>query len=219
VAPEERCIDSRLLRAAPIARRNVMKLKLAGATAVAALLVLSGCATASNDEPDAGTGTEVVEETDSGTDDMGGEESMEPGTIVDVAAGTEDFSTLVAAVTAAGLVETLSGDGPFTVFAPTDAAFAALPEGVLDKLLLEENKDTLVKILTYHVVAGEVTSDQIAAGDVATVEGQTVAVTTNDGGVQVNGANVVAADVDASNGVIHVIDAVILPPDVDPAAL
>jgi uncharacterized surface protein with fasciclin (FAS1) repeats len=195
-----------------------MKLKLAGATAVAAILALTGCATSTDDEAtDTGTdtGTEVVE----GGDDTGSEESMEPGTIVDVAAGNEDFSTLVAAVTAADLVETLSGDGPFTVFAPTDAAFAALPDGVLDALLLEENKATLAKILTYHVVSGEVTSDQIAAGDVATVEGQTVAITTDDGGVQVNGANVVAADVEASNGVIHVIDAVILPPDVDPSAL
>ncbi len=194
-----------------------MKLKLAGATAVAALLALTGCATSTDDET-TDTGTEVVVETDEGTDDMA-EESMDPGTIVDVAVGNEDFSTLVAAVTAADLVETLSGDGPFTVFAPTNDAFAALPDGVLDALLLEENKATLVKILTYHVVPGAITSDQIAAGDVATVESQTVAITTNDGGVQVNGANVVIADVEASNGVIHAIDAVILPPDVDPAAL
>lgn len=142
----------------------------------------------------------------------------EVGDIVAVASGAGSFSTLVAAVQAAGLVDTLQGDGPFTVFAPTDDAFAELPAGVLDALLLPENKDVLVKILTYHVVAGKVMAADVMAGDVATVEGQTIALGT-DGGVTVNGANVVTADVEASNGVIHVIDAVILPPDVDPSAL
>ncbi|MFM8946323.1 MAG: fasciclin domain-containing protein [Actinomycetota bacterium] len=139
--------------------------------------------------------------------------------IVAIAAANEDFSTLVAAVTAAELVETLQGEGPFTVFAPTNDAFAALPAGLVDKLLLPENKDVLVKILTYHVVSGAIMAADVTAGDVASVEGGNIAVTTNDGGVQVNGANVVAADIVASNGVIHVIDAVILPPDVDPSAL
>jgi uncharacterized surface protein with fasciclin (FAS1) repeats len=139
--------------------------------------------------------------------------------IVAIAAGNEDFSTLVAAVTAADLVETLQGEGPFTVFAPTNDAFAALPAGLVDKLLLPENKDVLVKILTYHVVSGAIMAADVTAGDVASVEGGNIAVTTNDGGVQVNGANVVTADIVASNGVIHVIDAVILPPDVDPSAL
>lgn len=142
----------------------------------------------------------------------------EVGDIVAVASGAGSFSTLVAAVQAAGLVDTLQGDGPFTVFAPTDDAFAELPAGVLDALLLPENKDVLVKILTYHVVAGKVMAADVMDGDVATVEGQTIALGT-DGGVTVNGANVVTADVEASNGVIHVIDAVILPPDVDPSAL
>ncbi|MBB1513682.1 fasciclin domain-containing protein [Tessaracoccus sp. MC1679] len=142
----------------------------------------------------------------------------EAGTIVDVAAGNPDFETLVAAVTAADLVETLSGDGPFTVFAPTDDAFDALPEGLLDALLLPENKDALTSILTYHVVSGEVMAADVTAGDVATVEGSTIAITT-DGGVMVNDANVVTTDVDASNGVIHVIDKVIVPPTVDAAAL
>jgi uncharacterized surface protein with fasciclin (FAS1) repeats len=142
----------------------------------------------------------------------------EAGDIVEVASSTPGFSTLVAAVTAAGLVETLQGDGPFTVFAPTDEAFAALPEGVLDALLLPENKDVLAKILTYHVVPGAVMAADVTDGDVATVEGQTVTLSTADG-VTVNGAKVVQADVAASNGVIHVIDAVILPPDVDPATL
>jgi uncharacterized surface protein with fasciclin (FAS1) repeats len=140
------------------------------------------------------------------------------GDLVAVAAGAGDFSTLVAAVQAAGLVETLQGPGPFTIFAPTDAAFAALPAGLLDKLLLPENKELLVKILTYHVVSGQVLAADVTAGDVATVEGQTITIAV-DGGVTVNGANVVTTDVLASNGVIHVIDAVILPPDVDVSTL
>ena len=138
--------------------------------------------------------------------------------IVAIASGNEDFSTLVAAVAAAGLVEVLHGEGPSTVFAPTNDAFAALPAGLVDKLLLEENKDVLVKILTYHVVSGAVLAADVTAGEVPSVEGQNITVTT-EGGVMVNNANVVATDVIASNGVIHVIDAVILPPDVDPSAL
>ena len=146
------------------------------------------------------------------------EDAAEVGTIVDVAVANGSFDTLVAAVTAADLVETLSGEGPFTVFAPTDDAFAALPEGLVEALLLPENQETLQKILTYHVVAGQVMAADVTDGDVATVEGQTVALST-EGGVTVNGATVIIADVPASNGVIHAIDAVILPPDVDPAAL
>jgi len=149
------------------------------------------------------------------------EETMaeaDAGDIVAVAASTEGFSTLVAAIEAAGLVETLQGDGPFTVFAPTDEAFAALPAGLLDKLLLPENVGVLTSILTYHVVAGQVMSADVKAGDVATVEGSTIAIAT-DGGVTVNGANVVAVDVAASNGVIHVINQVIVPPTVDLASL
>lgn len=118
----------------------------------------------------------------------------------------------MAAVSAAGLVDTLKGDGPFTVFAPTNAAFAALPAGTVDTLLLPENKDQLISILTYHVVPGAVTSDQLAGQrlSVETVQGSTVHVDGTDG-VTVDGANVIAADIIASNGVIHVIDAVILP--------
>ena len=137
--------------------------------------------------------------------------SSEPD-IVDIAAGDDQFSTLVAAVTAAGLVDTLKGDGPFTVFAPTNAAFEALPAGTVEDLLKPENKDKLIAILTYHVVAGAVTSDQLAGQrmDVATVQGQTVHV---DGrsGVKVNSSKVTTADIIASNGVIHVIDKVLLP--------
>lgn len=128
--------------------------------------------------------------------------------IVDIAAGDDQFSTLVAAVKAADLVETLKGDGPFTVFAPTNDAFAALPEGTVETLLKPENKDQLVAILTYHVVPGEVKStDILNVAQAQTVNGQSVGV-----GLTVGGANVIAADIEASNGVIHVIDAVLLPP-------
>jgi len=132
--------------------------------------------------------------------------------IVDVAMENGSFNTLVTAVKAAGLVETLKGDGPFTVFAPTDEAFAKLPEGTLDMLLLPENKEKLTSILTYHVVAGKVTAAEVMKVDTAaTVQGQKVTVTTNDGKVMVNNAHVVMADVEASNGVIHVIDNVLMP--------
>ena len=133
--------------------------------------------------------------------------------IVDLAVGNENLSTLVAAVKAAGLVETLKGDGPFTVFAPTNEAFAALPEGTLESLLKPENKDQLVAILTYHVIAGEVKSTDLTNGQMAkTVEGDDVKVNISGKNVMINDANVVAADVAASNGVVHVIDKVILPP-------
>jgi len=132
--------------------------------------------------------------------------------IVDIAASNGNFNTLVAAVTAAGLVDTLKGDGPFTVFAPTDAAFAALPAGTVESLLLPENKDTLVSILTYHVVPGAVTSDALAGQrlSVATVNGADVHIDGRNG-VKVEDSNVTTADIIASNGVIHVIDAVLLP--------
>jgi uncharacterized surface protein with fasciclin (FAS1) repeats len=135
------------------------------------------------------------------------------GTIVDVAASNSSFSTLVAAVKAAGLVETLSSKGPFTVFAPTDAAFAALPKGTVEKLLKPENKAKLVKVLTYHVVAGKAESKTLKTMGVKTVEGSSVAVKVAGGKVMVNKANVTTADILASNGVIHVIDRVLLPPD------
>lgn len=131
--------------------------------------------------------------------------------IVDTAVGAGSFTTLVAAVQAAGLVETLKGDGPFTVFAPTDDAFAALPEGTVETLLKPENKDQLVAVLTYHVVPGKVMSTDLSDGmTAATVQGGSVTIGTS-GGVTVDGANVVTADIEAENGVIHVIDAVILP--------
>jgi uncharacterized surface protein with fasciclin (FAS1) repeats len=145
-------------------------------------------------------------------------EEVAANDIVAVASSTEGFSTLVAALSAAGLVETLQGEGPFTVFAPNDAAFAALPAGLLDKLLLPENIAVLTSILTYHVVAGKVMSTDVTTGDAPTVEGSTLALDTMSG-VMVNDATVIAADVEASNGVIHVIDKVLVPPTVDLASL
>ncbi len=132
--------------------------------------------------------------------------------IVDTAASAGQFNTLVAAVEAAGLVETLKGEGPFTVFAPTDEAFAKLPEGTVESLLKPENKDKLVAILTYHVVAGDVASADIAGKKlmVETVEGGELSVDATNG-VMVDHAHVISADIETSNGVIHVIDAVLLP--------
>ena len=132
--------------------------------------------------------------------------------IVETAASNGSFDTLVAAIEAAGLNDTLKGDGPFTVFAPTDAAFAKLPAGTVENLLLPENRDQLTAILTYHVVAGQVTSAQVVTLDKATtVNGQKITIDTKGDMVMVDGATVAAADVMASNGVIHVIDEVILP--------
>jgi len=131
--------------------------------------------------------------------------------IVDTAVGAGSFDTLVAAVKAAGLVETLKGDGPFTVFAPTDEAFAALPDGTVENLLKPENKDQLVAVLTYHVIPAKVMAADVAAGKAKTVNGAEITITTEDG-VKVDKANVVKTDIKCSNGVIHVIDAVILPP-------
>lgn len=132
--------------------------------------------------------------------------------VVDIAVSNGNFNTLVAALTAADLVETLKGDGPFTVFAPTDAAFAALPAGTVDTLLMPENRDQLVAILTYHVVPGAVTSDQLAGQvqSVATVNGAAVQIDGRDV-VMVGNATVTTADITASNGVVHVIDTVLLP--------
>ena len=140
-------------------------------------------------------------------------QSAKPGDIVSVAVGAGQFSTLVAAVKAAGLVETLQGAGPFTVFAPTDAAFAKLPKGTVEALLAD--KDKLAAILTYHVVPGKVTAADVMkmrSGSPRTVNGATVDIAAREGKVFVGTAQVVSADVMASNGVIHVIDTVLLPP-------
>ena len=195
-------------------KRNSTRLVALGA--VAGLVVLSACGSDSNDEavttdaPETETTEAMTETTEAMTD--------EPGTIVDVAVGNGSFGTLVAAVTAAGLVETLSSEGPFTVFAPTDDAFAALPEGLVDCLLLEENVDALSAILTYHVVSGAVLSTDLTDGPVASVQGEEITVSLTDGVVLNDSASVIIADVPASNGVIHAIDGVIVPPSIDVAA-
>jgi uncharacterized surface protein with fasciclin (FAS1) repeats len=133
------------------------------------------------------------------------------GDIVAVASGAGSFNTLVAAVKAAGLVETLQGKGPFTVFAPTDEAFAKLPSGTVETLLKPENKEKLVAILTYHVVAGKVMAADVKTMEVKTVNGKELDIKVTDGSVTVNNAKVIKTDVAASNGVIHVIDTVLLP--------
>lgn len=203
--------------------------RLAAVAAVTGLVVLSACGSDSNDADDAAETTEApaateapaeddMTETTEGGEDMEEDDMEEAGTIVDVAVANGSFETLVAAVTAADLVETLSSEGPFTVFAPTDDAFAALPEGLVDCLLLEENVDALSAILTYHVVAGEVLSTDLTDGPVATVQGEEITVDLTDGVTLNETVAVAAADVDASNGVIHVIDGVLVPPSIDVAA-
>jgi uncharacterized surface protein with fasciclin (FAS1) repeats len=185
--------------------------------ALLAALTLSACSSNDKDE-NLDTPIDAVEQTDS---NMGSDNSNTDGsdmamaaTVVDLALGNENLTTLVAALQAAGLVETLQGAGPFTVFAPNNEAFAALPAGVLEALLLPENKDTLVKILTYHVLPGNVKAADVRDGDVASVQGGTVKLGTMNG-VTVNDANVVNPDSTSNNGVVHIIDAVILPSDVD----
>jgi uncharacterized surface protein with fasciclin (FAS1) repeats len=132
-------------------------------------------------------------------------------TIVDIAAGSPDHTTLVAAVKAAGLAETLSGEGPFTVFAPTNAAFAKLPAGTVESLLKPENKAKLAAILTYHVVPAKVMAADVKSGDAPSVNGKKLNLKTGSKGVMVNNAKVTAADMAGSNGVIHSIDTVLMP--------
>jgi uncharacterized surface protein with fasciclin (FAS1) repeats len=147
---------------------------------------------------------------DDTSDDMPTEPAQD---IVDLAIATDNLSTLVTAVQAAELVETLKGEGPFTVFAPTNAAFDALPDGTLEDLLKPENKDQLTAILTYHVVAGKVMSGDLSDGMTATtVNGKDITISVGEG-VQINGIDVVTADIEASNGVVHVVSGVILPPE------
>jgi uncharacterized surface protein with fasciclin (FAS1) repeats len=187
-----------------------MRKALLAGLAVAALTI-SGCAAAEEVAEEPAT----VEETAPAPEP----EEAELGDIVDTAVAAGTFNTLAAALTAADLVDTLKGDGPFTVFAPTDAAFAALPDGLLDALLLPENREILVQILTYHVVSGSVYAANLSAGDVPSLEGSAISVTLDYGAMLNGDANVVQTDIEASNGVIHVIDAVILPPGLDISAL
>lgn len=193
------------------------------AVATALVLALSACGDDDDDDA-ADTTTEQTDAPDTSepmtgetTEDTSGEAGS--GTIVDVAAATPDLSTLVTAVQTAGLTETLSGEGPFTVFAPTNEAFAAIPADKLDAILADT--ELLTQILTYHVVSGEYPASAVAdlpdvatGAAVPTVEGQDVTIVAGADGVRVNEANVVQPDVEASNGVVHVIDAVLLPPGV-----
>jgi uncharacterized surface protein with fasciclin (FAS1) repeats len=147
-----------------------------------------------------------------GTSAFAGNYGKKASDIVDTAVSAGDFSTLAAALEAGDLVETLKSDGPFTVFAPTDAAFAKLPDGTVKDLLKPENKDQLVAILTYHVVPGRVeAADVVKLSSAETVNGQTLAINVKGDTVYINDARVVSTDIDASNGVIHVVDSVILP--------
>jgi uncharacterized surface protein with fasciclin (FAS1) repeats len=141
------------------------------------------------------------------------------GDLVAVATAAGSFSTLLAAANAAGLVETLQSAGPFTVFAPTDDAFAALPAGLVEALLKDENRAALASILTYHVLGSEVHASDVATGEVATVEGSTISIVVGDKVVINGNATVTATDVKASNGVIHIIDTVLVPAGVDVSAL
>jgi transforming growth factor-beta-induced protein len=184
-------------------RRKEMKAFRLPSLIIMLALVLAACAPAAPAEPtEAPMPTEVptpVEEVSN--------------TIVDIAAGNPDFSTLVAAVSAAGLVEALSGEGPFTVFAPTNEAFAKLPAGTLESLLLPENKQALTDILLYHVVSGSVlAADVVKLSEAETLLGKNVAIKVDMDNVMINEATIVATDIIADNGVIHVIDSVILPP-------
>ncbi|MBK6696595.1 MAG: fasciclin domain-containing protein [Myxococcales bacterium] len=159
-------------------------------------LLVAACGGASNAEPTSNTAATVSSKSD----------------IVDTAVGAGSFKTLAAALKAADLVDTLKGPGPFTVFAPTDEAFAKLPAGTLESLLKPENKAKLQGILTYHVVSGSVSSGKVVALNAAkTVQGSDVKISQNAGAVMINGAKVVKADIACSNGVIHVVDAVLLP--------
>jgi len=147
-----------------------------------------------------------------GCNGTGKKDSMSQKDVVDTAVDAGDFTTLVTAIKAADLVETLKGKGPFTVFAPTDEAFAKLPSGTVEDLLKPENKQKLVSILTYHVVPGEVmASEVVKLSNAKTVNGQALTITVEGGRVMVDSANVVKTDIECSNGVIHVIDAVVLP--------
>jgi len=179
-------------------------------------LVAAACA--DDDSDDSTTTTEATETTmaDDMSDDMDGTDEDASETIVDIAAGNDDFSTLVAAVTAAGLAETLSGDGPFTVFAPTNEAFDALPEGTVESLL-DDPEGALTDVLTLHVISGEVSAADASAavGECVETLGGEVRITEDGGELLIGGAPIVTTDIEASNGVIHVLGGVITEPTAD----
>lgn len=195
-----------------IMRSSKTKQWMVGLASVGAAALLAACGAS---EPT--VETEVTPEQDPmATEEpaVGTEPMAEGDTVVDVAASDEDFSILVEAIEAADLTETLSASGPVTVFAPTNEAFEALPEGTLDELLLPENQDLLRQVLTYHVLQDEVPAAEVTTGEVPTAAGTPVSIEVDDatGEVMVNEAMVVTPDIQASNGVIHAIDQVILPP-------
>ena len=174
------------------------------------LFLLTGC----GDTAPPATSEDKPEQQVTASKNKPDQQAKQLADIVDTAAAAEGFQTLVAAVQAAELVDTLKGAGPFTVFAPTDAAFGKLPAGTLDDLLKPENKGKLTSILTYHVVPGKVlAADVVKLEEAKTVQGSNVTIKVSDGKVQVDNANVVKTDIVCKNGVIHVIDAVILPPE------
>ena len=197
-------------------------------------IALAGCGSDDTDTPstttDTATGTDASGSDGSGSDtegtdtggggsDAAGDAATGPGNLAEVAAAAGTFKTLLAAAKAAGLDGALAGTGPYTVFAPTDDAFAKLPAGTVDELLKPENKAKLTAVLTYHVVEGKVESKDVKTGKVKTLSGLELDVVADAGGVTVNGAKVTAADIQASNGVIHVIDSVLLPPAPTPGSI
>ncbi|MEH6489931.1 fasciclin domain-containing protein [Hyphomonas oceanitis] len=206
-----------------------LKTHLFIATAIAASLTLAACEDASDkadyDAAPAAAETEMAVEAEMpAAEPMMEDAAPEVGTIVEVAAGTDDLSTLVAALTAASLVDTLNSDGPFTVFAPPNSAFAKLPDGTVETLLMPENKETLSAVLTYHVVAGEVMAADLVQAitdnggtyTITTVNGAALTASIVDGNVVLTDATgatatVTATDIDASNGVVHLIDSVVMP--------
>jgi len=183
-----------------------------------ASLVLAACG--DDETTDTTATTEAAAETTEAAAETTEAAAADEGDIIAVATAAGSFNTLAAALGAAGLVETLQGEGPFTVFAPTDEAFAALPEGLVDALLLPENVDVLTDILLYHVISGsEVTSAMVAPGDVEMASGDTATIVVDGGTITIAGAEIIAVDVQASNGVIHVLGAVMVPADIDVSAL
>lgn len=191
----------------PKTPKGIMDIKKALLLGLCVPALAFGVAACSSDDNESSSTT--TEQTDSSMTDEASEMN-----IVETAQATPDLSTLVEAVVAADLVETLSGEGPFTVFAPTNEAFAKLPPAELQRLLKPANKDELAKILTYHVVAGDVMSSDLTNGQkVKTVEGQDLTITIAGDKVKVNDATVVQPDIETSNGVVHVIDGVLLPPN------
>ena len=195
---------------------GISKIVLVGLVSLSSVAALSAC---SQNTPEANVSQPPVAEAPEAAPANSPAVTVSPdaaasGTIVELASTNDSFKTFTKAVEAADLTETLSAQGPYTVFAPTDAAFEALPDGVVDNLLKPENKDQLVQLLTYHVVPGEVTSSQIKPGEVATVQGTPVNVQVDSASsaVKVNDATVTQPDIEASNGVIHAVDKVILPP-------